>query len=249
MPAHRKYTDAQRAEMFRLYELGYTGEEISEKCAVGTASVGPFNCPRRTVSHIVKEMEEERGGPLPKTLDDAEDVSLLNLLPARILRIVNRELDRFDEKTIRETKLSTEDLQKLDKLLAIADKLERKTPRPQRGTKSSPPSAPLSLTDLVAEAEESDAEAEALEEFFTPSSVPETDSDSSPLLADVIPDALPEGDPLGLGDPVAAVIDATVRHDTALLGAVLICGAEYPAAALQLARDGLDAIKAKQAAA
>lgn len=122
MAAPRKYSNAQRAAMFAFYEQGYTPAEIARRCKLGTASVDAFEIPRRTVQEIVTQMERERGGRLPKTLDDAAS-DLAAAFPKRILRTLNREVDRFDAKTRNGRPLSLEDLDRLKKISGICREL------------------------------------------------------------------------------------------------------------------------------
>lgn len=71
-------------------------------------------------------MERERGGPLPTNFDQAADPELIATFPKRILRILNRQLDRFDAKTRNGKNLSTDDLDRLKRVSAICRDLERK---------------------------------------------------------------------------------------------------------------------------
>ena len=98
MSAPRKYSDAQRAAMFALYEQGLNAVEIAQRCADGMASVGPFQVPRRTVHEIVSKMARERGHQPPKTIDEASQLGALERYPRDALGVVHRELKRIDRK-------------------------------------------------------------------------------------------------------------------------------------------------------
>ena len=60
MGAPRRYSDAQRAAMFALYEQGIQPAEIARRCAAGLTSVAPFQIPRRTAQEIVTGMARSR---------------------------------------------------------------------------------------------------------------------------------------------------------------------------------------------
>ena len=159
MPAKRKYSDAQRAEMFRLHEQGYTAGEIARQCQLGTASTASFEIPRRTVAEIVTRMERQRGGRVPRSLDDAADPEAIAATPTRVLRILHRQLDRFDEKTRQGKSLSLDDMEIMKTATAIIRDLERRGRPPASDHRS-----PIVTTPQRGEARSSTNETSALRE-------------------------------------------------------------------------------------
>lgn len=125
MAAPRKYTDAQRAEIYRLHEAGLTSEQISAACARGSAGTDPFAIPRRSVSAIVAKMEEEARVRLPTAPDDIGGLEGVRRFPERISRIVDAEIDRLAKKQLRGT-LTTKDIEVLRKAAEISGPLTKR---------------------------------------------------------------------------------------------------------------------------
>jgi hypothetical protein len=69
--APRKYSNAQRAAMYRLYEAGMQPSEIVRACHEGTASVEPFEIPRRSCHDIVVRIARESRQETPQTIAEA----------------------------------------------------------------------------------------------------------------------------------------------------------------------------------
>ncbi|MGI9019208.1 MAG: hypothetical protein ACR2G3_00670 [Solirubrobacterales bacterium] len=95
MAAPRKYSDAQRAAMYSLYEQGYSVAEIVRRCEEGLASVAPFEIPRRTAQQIVTRIARERAQPVPKTVEELTEDDL-ERIPKRATRILAAELERIE---------------------------------------------------------------------------------------------------------------------------------------------------------
>jgi hypothetical protein len=98
MAAIRRYSDAQRAAMFALYEQGCTAPEIARRCGEGTASVAPFQIPRRTVQQIVTAIARERKAKLPEKLEEIAEGQVFKTYPERVGRLLEGELDRLERK-------------------------------------------------------------------------------------------------------------------------------------------------------
>lgn len=124
MAAPRRYTDEQRAAMFRLFQAGMSPIEISRQCESGTAGVAPFKVPRRTVHEIVTAMAAEAGQSAPSTLKDASHCEALEHYPVRVNGIISAELDRQERKQRHGRPLSLDDLDRLEKATKIIISLE-----------------------------------------------------------------------------------------------------------------------------
>ncbi|MFN8160614.1 MAG: hypothetical protein U0R52_06170 [Solirubrobacterales bacterium] len=96
MAAHRKYSDEQRAAMFRLYEGGLGAKAISERCAAGTTGTAPFEIPRRTVQEIVTAMAAEARLEPPRSISDAGTEEALLRFPERCGALLAREMQRLE---------------------------------------------------------------------------------------------------------------------------------------------------------
>jgi hypothetical protein len=96
MAAARRYSDAQRAAMFRLFEAGKTPVEIAKHCDEGTAGTSPFEIPRRTVHDIVTRMAAEAEQKLAPTVLEAEGAEAVERFPGRIVAILHADIDRLE---------------------------------------------------------------------------------------------------------------------------------------------------------
>jgi hypothetical protein len=99
--------------MFALYEQGYTANEIARRCGEGTASVAPFQIPRRTVQQIVTTIARERRAKPPQKLEDLSGHEILERYPERVGRLLERELDRLERKEHSGKPLSLEDIERM----------------------------------------------------------------------------------------------------------------------------------------
>jgi hypothetical protein len=84
--------------MFALCEQGCTAAEISRRCGEGTASVAPFQIPRRTVQQIVTTIARERKAKPPQKLEELSGSQILERYPERVGGLLERELDRLERK-------------------------------------------------------------------------------------------------------------------------------------------------------
>jgi hypothetical protein len=123
MAAPRKYSDQQRAAMYRLYERGYEPAEITRRCAEGMASVASFEVPRRTCHAIVTAMARERAEVVPIRLDEADDREAIDRFPARVATILDDEMARLEARQRNGNPLSANDLERLHKATAVHDRL------------------------------------------------------------------------------------------------------------------------------
>ncbi|MGH2973887.1 MAG: hypothetical protein ACRDLL_03335 [Solirubrobacterales bacterium] len=98
MAAPRKYSDAQRQAMYRLYEVGKSPGEIASLCKQGMAGVAPFQIPRRTAHEILTRMADEAEQKLPTSVAEAESAEAVERHPVRIATVVDREISRLDQK-------------------------------------------------------------------------------------------------------------------------------------------------------
>jgi hypothetical protein len=96
--APRRYSDQQRAAMFRLYEAGKSPADIARLCEEGTAGTSPFTIPRRTVHDIVTRMAAEAELKLPASVAEAESADAVERYPVRIAHLVDAEITRFTAK-------------------------------------------------------------------------------------------------------------------------------------------------------
>lgn len=135
MAAPRKYSTAQRQEIWRLHESGMNSREITEACARGTAGASAFAIPRRTVSAVIAAMEQEARRSLPSTIEDAGTLETVHRFPERIARIVDEELGRLETKQ-RRGKLTAKDMDVLRKASEVTRplraRLEGNAQRPAR---------------------------------------------------------------------------------------------------------------------
>lgn len=135
MAAPRKYSDAQRQAMFRLFEAGKSPTEIAEMCEKGTAGVSAFRIPRRTVQEIVTAMAAELEQRMPTSIGELESAETVERFPERIARIVDREIDRL-EKRQKKQGLGVDDYTKLrrasDLSFDLHKRLAKRTAQPTR---------------------------------------------------------------------------------------------------------------------
>jgi hypothetical protein len=125
MAAPRKYSDAQRAEIWRLHEAGLTSEEISATCARGTAAVTAFEIPRRSVSEIVTRIAEQHRIEVPESAGDVDGLDTVRRFPERIARIFDVEIERLAAKQ-RRGQLTVKDLELLRKATEISGPLSKR---------------------------------------------------------------------------------------------------------------------------
>jgi hypothetical protein len=126
VPAHRKYSDAQRGELYRLFAAGVQPKEIARRCAEGTTGVEPFQIPRRTVHQIVTGMAKEAEQEVPSSLSDVEDdPAAAGRFPLRTLRILDAELDRLEKKQGKYG-LIVSDLEKLAKITQLSAAVQKR---------------------------------------------------------------------------------------------------------------------------
>lgn len=92
MPAHRKYTDEQRASIYRLWHSGLSAMEITRRSAAGSASVAPFEIPRRTVQAICSTMDKEAGAIVPTSLEEAMKPECVATNPRAVLGFISTEV-------------------------------------------------------------------------------------------------------------------------------------------------------------
>jgi hypothetical protein len=135
MPAPRRYTDAQRAEMYRLYEAGLQPTEIARRCAAGTAGTEPFAIPRRSAHSIVKQMAKETGQEAPSRLGDIEDPDAVGRFAMRALAVAEAELGRLERKQ-HQHRLTLNDNEKLQTLTRVTYSLEKRAERLSRESKA-----------------------------------------------------------------------------------------------------------------
>lgn len=125
MAAPRKWTNAQRAEMFRLFEAGKTPTEIVRLCAAGTAGTKPFVIPRRTCHEIVTRMATEAEQTLPSTLLESDDPGAVQRFPLRIASIIDSEIARLETRQ-KQRGLSSDDFDRLSKAASLSFTLHKR---------------------------------------------------------------------------------------------------------------------------
>lgn len=125
MAAPRKYGNAEREAMFRLYGAGKSPMEIAKLCAEGTAGTAPFQIPRRTVHDIVRRMADEAEQKLPTSVAEVESAEAVDRFPVRIARIVDAEITRLERKQ-EKVGLSCDDYDRLRKAAALSRDLARR---------------------------------------------------------------------------------------------------------------------------
>ena len=139
MAAPRKYSDAQRQAMYRLFEAGKSPTEIASLCEKGIAGARGFTIPRRTVQEIVTAMAAEAEREVPTTIHEAESAEAVERFPMRITRIVDAEIDRLNTKQ-KQRGLTCEDYDRLEKAASLSFTLHKRlnarrpqTPRGRNG--------------------------------------------------------------------------------------------------------------------
>lgn len=125
MAAPRKYSQAQRQEMLRLYEAGKSPTEIASMCEKGTAGIKAFTIPRRTAQEIVKAMAAEAEQEVPATVHEAESAEAVERFPMRITRIVDAEIDRLNTKQ-KQRGLTCDDFDRLEKAASLSITLHKR---------------------------------------------------------------------------------------------------------------------------
>lgn len=98
MAAPRRYSDAQRQAMFRLFEAGRSPTEVAAMCAEGTAGVEAFTIPRRTAHDIVTALAARAERDLPTTIAEAGCGEAVERYPERIARIIDLEIARLEKR-------------------------------------------------------------------------------------------------------------------------------------------------------
>lgn len=138
MAAPRKYSSAQRQEIYRLHEAGLTSNQIADACARGTAGVEPFTIPRGSVSAIVAKMAQETAAELPTELGDISSLETVFRHPERIARILDAEIARLERKP--PGRLTPADVRRLREIITISGplqkRLEGRTPHPSSSARS-----------------------------------------------------------------------------------------------------------------
>jgi len=132
--APRKYTDAQRAAVWALYQRGVRPASIAARCKAGLASVEPFDIPRRTVSDICSKMALERtGSSRPENVAEAAHADALANFPSAALKVLEEEAATLAAKQASGKALSLRDVEKLALVAETRLKLEQRLEK-QRGT-------------------------------------------------------------------------------------------------------------------
>lgn len=124
MPAPRKYTDAQRSAIFRLFEAGMSSREIATLCGDGRTGLAPFEIPARSVRDITAQMTAEAELRMPATVLDLEQADVMGRFPARAARILGGEVERLEAKQ-RKGPLSDKDLDRLTRMTEQSVRVEK----------------------------------------------------------------------------------------------------------------------------
>jgi len=131
VPAHRKYSDAQRHAIWRLYRSGLNAAAISRQCAEGTPSVKPFHVPRRTAHEIARAIErEESETRRPENFGEATDPQAAREYPGPTRAILQREFDRIAALAHSGKPLPESDIRRLAAIEDVERRLARRTAMP-----------------------------------------------------------------------------------------------------------------------
>jgi hypothetical protein len=118
--------------MFALYEQGCTAPEIARRCAEGTASVAPFQIPRRTVQQIVTTIARERKAKPPEKIEEISGRQVFEHYPERVGRLLVRELDRLERKEHNGNPLSLDDIERMRQGAKVVAEVRRIAGSPLR---------------------------------------------------------------------------------------------------------------------
>jgi hypothetical protein len=198
MAAPRRYTDAQRQAMFRLFEAGIGPTEIARLCASGEAGVGPFEIPRKSCEAIVKEMAAAANLRVPTTALEIEGAGMAERFPSRGARIIDAELKRLEAKQNGGKALSEREAERVARLVEVGSKIAKHLraastpPRPRASVAASQGAGTggqdgSALERLAKEMAERESGKEQLSPTRTPQAEDETDVDRAVATRPAVP--------------------------------------------------------------
>jgi hypothetical protein len=220
MPAHRKWSDAQRAAMYSLWEQGIGAAEIARRCRAGFASVSPFEIPRRTVHAICTAIERERAAP--RNLDEAAIAVAQGRHQERVFAMLEDEVVRLEAKQ-RSGPLTVTDLERVEKVVGISASLERRLRRRKAWAEShdrdgdaADAQKPSPLEELAARmsAEDGGAAKGPTRAEKAPQAAPSTAEERNGAAAHDETEGDPEGEPEDAGAGFSHARKCPERSDT-----------------------------------